>query len=308
MFARFNIRLVIGWLLFYGLVLFSGYGLAANAETVFQDGANWLKLAPIEPGAQPNSEAVDLRQEQVIQALGGISVRLDASRFRGLFSRRKQDPMPLFSQAALDQLARPLTETINRAGPHRDLLLQVSQNRREGAGLSGLIKNSRITTARIFHHDEHLHLILGAVEQNPNTNDSKNLNNNPKAGGYAQFKDQVEVPTGRRARESKLAAELSSDLALGPAPQSRSDWLALDLSGLATKAPAKPLQDRQAQPKAGAAKTSPPRRTDPEALKAIDTQTLDQLSELRELKRRDLITDELYETLVRELLDRDQNE
>ena len=308
MFVRFNIRLVIGWLFFYGLVLFSGYGMAAEAETIFQNGPNWLKLAPIEPGAQPNSKAVGLRQEQVIQALGGISVRLNASRFRGLFSRRKQDPMPLFSHATLAQLARPLTAAINRAGPHRDLLLQVSQNRREGAGLSGLIKDSRITTARIFHRDEQLHLILGAVEQNPNTDDSKNLNNNPKAGGYAQFKDQVQVPMGRRAQEAKLAAELSSDLALGAAPQGRSDWLALDLSGLATKALAKPLQDRQAQPKAGAAKTSPPTRPDPEALKSMDAKALDQLRELRELKRRDLITDELYETLVRELLDRNQNE
>lgn len=63
--------------------------------------------------------------------------------------------------------------------------------------------------------------------------------------------------------------------------------------------------DPQMHPKASASKTSPPARPDPEALKSMDAQTLEQLRELRELKRRDLITDELYETLVRERLERD---
>lgn len=306
MFVRFNPRLAIGWVLLYGLGLLPIYGMAADAETVFQEGMSWLKLAAIEPGAQPNSDAAGLNQEQVIDALGSISVRLDASRFRGLFNRRKQDSIPLFSEATLEQLAKPLTEAINRAGPRRDLLLQVSQNRRQGAGLSGLLQDSRVTTARLFHRDAQLHLILGAVEQDPKAAGAQGLNDNPKAGGYAQFADQAEVPMGSRATEAELAAQLSSGLAAGTMPQGRSDWLVLDLSGLASGNSSQALQNQQPTP--AAAQTKPAPQSDPEALKAMDTKTQEQLRELRELKRRDLITDELYETLVRELLDRDKND
>ncbi|WP_341936959.1 hypothetical protein [Marinimicrobium sp. C2-29] len=303
MFVRFNQRLALGWILLGGLSLLPGFGLTASAETVFQEGPNWLQLAPIEPGAQPNSDAAGLSQTQVTDALGNISVRLDASRFRGLFSRRKQDPIPLFSEATLEQLAQPLTDAINRAGPQRDLLLQVSQSRRQGAGLSGLLQDNRLTSARIFHRNEQLHVILGAVEQDPKASESKTLNNNPKASSYSQFTDQAEIPMGSRTAKAELAAHLSSNLALDSPPRGRSDWLVLDLSGLATEASSVAPQSQQTPPPPARSQTKPVAQTAPQALEAMDPKTLEQLRELRELKRRDLITDELYETLVRELLD-----
>jgi len=174
--------------------------------------------------------------------------------------------------------------------------------------LSGFLKDSRVSTARLFYRNEQLHLVVGAVERDPKASDSRKLSDNPKASGYGQFANQAKMPMGSRAKEAKLAAELNSDLALDSSPQGRADWLVLDLNGLVNETSSETLQSQQTAPAPTTSQAKPTPRPEPQALETMDAQTLSQLRELRELKRRDLITDELYEAMVRELLDRDKND
>lgn len=289
----------------------------AERELVYEGGGDWIALATAERAHEPNDHPVELSRGELVSMLGSVNATLGADRGRGLLSDRAGKELPLLTPAALDKLAEPLADAFARATASQDVLVQVRQARPQQ--LVRWLNESRVTALRLFHRDGRLHVVAGAVDIAVDRDASSNEGGTAKSGDYRAPGARItsRVPMGSRERPAAATATLTSELAAGVHPEGRADWLVLDTrqvraagSGDGPRAaePRRPDRPAAVQDSGAAAPEAAQPATDvqrggatPEApLDAADRQ---RLRELRELRRRDLISESVYESLVRDVLE-----
>jgi hypothetical protein len=271
-------------------------------QYLFENVDGWIALAPAGVEAENNDHPVRLHAHRLRGLLSGVETRSDPSRSRGLFEDEDGRTVKLFTDTTLDKFAEPLTMAFARATERQDILLYVRQ-RREGAYVK-FFSEQVVTTARLFHRRGRLHIIFGAVDAAPQAAASTDPRNTPKSGSYRSpaARPLHHFPVGSRGRAAALRAELRAEGGIAAAPSGREDWLVLDTRALrmhGTDA-SQPFALPEGKP------TGENRAPFPEhvnALDHLDEATLERLRELRELRRQDLISAPVYESLVRELLD-----
>lgn len=293
----------------------------AERELVYEGGGDWIALATAERAHEPNDHPVELGRGELVSMLGSVNATLGADRGRGLLSDRAGKELPLLTPATLEKLGKPLADAFSRATASQDVLVQVRQARPRQ--LVRWLNESRVTALRLFHRDGRLHVIAGAVDIAANRDASSSGGGTAKSGGYQAPGARIthRVPMGSRARPAESTAALTSALSAGIGPEGRADWLVLDRrqaraaargdgardpearrpdrpaaardAGAAAAEEARPAADAQ---RGGATADAPL----PDSLDAADRQ---RLRELRELRRRDLISESVYESLVRDVLE-----
>jgi hypothetical protein len=270
---------------------------------LFENVDGWVALAPAGIEAENNDHPVRLSAQALRGLLSGIEAELDPSRSRGLFGDADGRAVQLFTDATLDEFTEPLAMAFRRATGRQDVLLYVRQ-RREGAYVK-FFSEQVVTTARLFHRRGRLHIIFGAVDAAPEAAASTDPRNSPKSGSYRSpaALPLHHFPIGSRHRQAALRADLLAGPGVAAAgPSGREDWLVLDTSALR-------MPDTDAAQHSVPAEGEPAKENHapgPErgnALGRLDDATLERLHELRELRRQDLISAPVYESMVRELLD-----
>ena len=223
------------------LTLIAG-GCALVAEdrasrVVYSSVGDWVKIVPRESIGPGNDHPVTLSPQRITQILASIQVTsaLPGGRPALLQSRTELElrtdaqPRRLFTPRDLEILAEPLSQALASAGPEEDVLLRV-QHARPGR-LTKVALSSRITTARIFHYDDRLHLIAGVIDASPQPPSSGLVN--AKVPDYSDARSEIlhPLPGGSRHGSAEPSGVLMSELASNEAPAGRDDWLALRLSG-----------------------------------------------------------------------------
>ncbi len=101
----------------------------------------------------PNDQPIGFTPEQVGAALSGIKVK-----------RGTGEPKLLFTEEALKDISKPLSDALAKAGPREDIIFAVTG--RQSEELVSLILHRVVTTGRLFYKDGRLNLILGLIKAN----------------------------------------------------------------------------------------------------------------------------------------------
>lgn len=274
----------------------------SSRQYVFQDDKDWIALTPAKGADQRNDHPIALGEEKLHGLLAGLRAQLDASRSRGVFGDRGGRTVPLFTEATLEEIVTPLHRAFEQADATEDVLLHITQ-KRPGQHVE-LLGERVVTTARLFHRGGHLHLIVGTVDGVREDVASTNPQNTPKSGSYRAPASRLaeEFPLGSRESPTEIEAVVQGDALVSGAPSGRDDWLVLDTAVVASRDVERSVDDevRSAddQQQVPATETEAGR-----SLEGLDEATLGRLRELRELRREDLISAPVYESMVRELLE-----
>lgn len=304
------------------LALLALAGCASRGEVVAPDRVQRLgddglvALVPIESAAEgSNDHPVEIEPEALRRALRTVAIvpadepGLLERVFDTAESRDETAARPLFTDAALNRLTPALADALADARAGQDIVVSIKQSR--AGALGGVIRFRSTTTARLFHRDGRLHLIPGVVDRRERASVPENLGDQ-RPLGYAPVRVDADtvIPAGSRRAAARLDVRPVSDLATGAVPEGRDDWLALSLDAPA-EAPAAastggPTQSgraagaqRSGQPAAPRGTADPARV--PEA--GVDVETVRRVETLRELRERELIDEDTYQDLLREVLD-----
>lgn len=285
---------------------------SSEAITVFyEEGDDRVALAPATGAARENDHPVELDASEVSGLLGGVDIVVrEAESANGA---NQDQTRPLFEDGSLENLSEPIVDALREARSDQDVLIRVKQVRR--SPVAGWFQKPGITTARLFHRDNHLHLVAGAVGVSP-FQDVENLGIGRTTG---EVKSAVgTLPAGSREAASAEAPELRSAFASRSRGEHRT-WLALDRS---VTADAQTASDREQT----ATRAEEDRERDPDAdsepeasdadlqdgvsgdssrqptSESLPASTEARLQRLRELRRQELISESVYESLVRDAL------
>ena len=153
----------------------------------------WVKRAPAERGAAPNTHPVQLNTEALQALLSTVRAKVEGKEVR------------LFGAEELKLIAKPLSEALALAQPGEDLIL-LSTSRHGGT----LLDRTEAITARLFVREGALHLIVHDSRLEFLT--AYQVMNVPPSFTYG---------TRGKASEERLQAPLATRL--------RPDWLAFPL-------------------------------------------------------------------------------
>ncbi|MEP7298366.1 MAG: SHOCT domain-containing protein [Burkholderiales bacterium] len=231
-----------------------------------------VALVPREAGSVPNRQPMQLQAEGLRQQLALVQ-----SVGRG------GTQVPLFAADELAELAQPLVQALERAGPGDDVLL-LSASRRDG----GVLAAPAAVTARLFVQDNQLQLIV----------------HDARFEFYDAYRGTHVAPRftfGARgtAGEASIRSAAASNV--------RADWLALPLqaAGATAAAPAPaPLVPLVAPALAPAPVAAP--APAPAARRPMDTAGAEEierrLETLKRLREKNLITEDEYQQKRKEIL------
>ncbi len=180
-------------------------------------------------------------------------------------------PRPLFSAGELDLLAEHVASALQRCSSDEEIVFAVIGYH---PTLMGLAKEERVTTGRFFHKGGELNLILGMVHQKVDRREDRRL---------APF-----LP-GTRALATRLEANISPGSSPSAVQLKRPDWLVFKLAD----EPAETVSDKNS-----GSNDSPPS----EAVKPAEGSMEERLLKLKDLRDKDLISDDDYKATKQRIL------
>jgi len=199
---------------------------------------------------------------------------------------REGNETPLFSEAELKVLESVGVKGLRQAGPDEDVTFAVFGYH---TALQGFLKETKVTTGRMFFEGGKLNLILGIVQREVKDNEDRRLN---------PF-----VP-GSRLQQADLAGRITAAAGGVPFTMKRSDWLVFS-----PDSDAPPVVEAVRPRPESAAPVAVPAIQSQEPLKRVDrpanqTRSLEErLILLNDLKQKGLITDEEYRAKRLRILD-----
>ncbi len=264
----------------------------------------WVRIErQDDSAAAPNDHPAQLGTDEVSRALGALRVRVPDSE-SGTESQRG-----VFARDELAQLAPQVAAGLAKAGPKQDVTFSTIGAQAVSSG--GLVKDPGVNAGRVFYRDGKLNVIFGELQSNYR---KKNV--------YGQ---RTEDFTPRRqgsrdkASKQKLTFAVTSGVELHAASGGsvRNDWVVIDpaVAGAQTVATSEPAAaaPREAAAPASAQPASPPPPASTaagagaataagSAAGATSVDLEKRLQTLKDLRDKGLISEEAYNSKVKELL------
>jgi hypothetical protein len=226
----------------------------------------WVKVEPQDEAAAPNDHPAQLASEAISNALAVLRVRIvdeDAA---------TEAQRSVFTAEELRNLAPRIASGLAKAGPAQDVTFSTIGSHPRAAG--GLVKDPGVNAGRVFYEDGKINVIFGELQSGYR-----------KRSVYGQ---RTEDFTARRQGSRTQAAEHEWDLAASSGVELhsdaggvRNDWVEID----AAAAPA-------VAPGSGQGPTVTKSSADLEH----------RLKTLKELRDKNLISEEAYRAKMQELL------
>ncbi len=262
----------------------------------------WVRLEQQDdPAALPNDHPAPLATAAVASALGALRIRL-VDRETG-----KETQRAVFTYEELGNLAAPVAAGLAKAGPRQDVTFSTVASHPRAAGSS--FKDTLVNAGRIFYQDGKLNVIFGELQTDYR---KKNI--------YGRIDEDFEPRRqGMRTRTNKLRWTLTALPGIAFHATSdrnaRNDWVTIDpaIAGsqmaAATQATEAAPELRSSPPPTQAAAPAPVVDRAPGATAATAPATgkppadLERrLRTLKDLKDKGLISEEVYNAKVQELL------
>jgi hypothetical protein len=243
----------------------------------------WVKIEPQDdPAASPNDHPAQLANEAISSALAALQIRVADGDTAAAETRRS-----VFTPEELRNLAPRIASGLAKAGPRQDVTFSTIGSHPRAAG--GLVKDPGVNAGRVFYDDGKLNVIFGELQSGYR---KRNL--------YGQ---RTEDFTPRQQGSRTKAAEHEWALAARPGVELhsnaggvRNDWVEID--GAAVVSGAAAVSPAAATPPAATAAGS---GEGPAATKSgVDLEQ--RLKTLKELRDKNLISEEAYRAKMQELL------
>ena len=308
-------------------------GLKENI--VWQGGYDYVAIVPTEGKSKHvSSHPTELSPQEIYNLLGSIGLSEKKSSFfnRGFFTSDTDDSKQqeyafegrdnvsfnaLFNSSELYKISVPISKSFANLKPNEDIVFSISGQHKGSFG-----KSNKSTTARLFYSDHKLHIIFGEIfvdikKKYLRMGHSSDVSSKVEDSDLIHFRLKV----GSRTKESDLSTALLIDkihtLNVRKNKQ-RNDWLVIDME--AAKAATKQQEIDKERNNSNVVETSDLQSQtqklaeEQQALKRkIDrleqenkpkqTSSLEQrLSQLKQLHAKGIISDEIYNEKMRELL------
>ena len=235
----------------------------------------WVKLEPQDDAAAPpNAHPAQLANEAISSALAALRIRVvdqdtSAETLRSVFTAEE-----------LRNLAPRIAAGLAKAGPRQDVTFSTIGSHPRAAG--GLVKDPGVNAGRVFYVDGKINVIFGELQSGYR-----------KRSVYGQ---RTEDFTPRREGSRSKDAEHDWILAARPGVELhstaggvRNDWVEIDTAAVASGA--------------AAVSQAPAAATPPAATAAKSSADIEQrLKTLKELRDKNLITEEAYREKMQALL------
>lgn len=244
----------------------------------------WVKIEPQDDAAAPpNEHPAQLASETISNALAALRIRIVDE------DTAAEAQRSVFTAEELRNLVPRIASGLAKAGPRQDVTFSTIGSHPRAAG--GLVKDPGVNAGRLFYDDGKINVIFGELQS-----------------GYRKrmvYGQRTEDFTPRRQGSRTKAAENEWALAARPGVELhsnaggvRNDWVEIDSAAVASGA--------------AAVSQAPPAATSPAATAAgsgegpattksgVDLEQ--RLKTLKELRDKNLISEEAYRTKMHELL------
>lgn len=246
---------------------------SAGIDYEYRSQERYVRLEPIESGAAANDHPFQISTQALQSQLSGLQAAGNLT--------LSGDPIPVFKEAELAEIAGPIASALARARPDQDVTFQSGSPR----GLFGRYSLDAFSTGRIFVQNGKLNVIMGVMHTRPDPS----LNN----FGHENY------AAGSRQQRIEKGWNLLPDQ--GELVQQRGDWIRL-AAGSSAPAEVEPAATTQAAPTE--ASTQADETSDLEARVESRAQELEsRLKVLDDLKSKGLITEQEYQEKRQAILD-----
>lgn len=287
---------------------------AGADETIWEDKEQFVRLeSQGDSSARANDHPIDLSGTKIKAALESLQADFP----------KVESPVQVFTAGQVELLGDALSRGLARAGSRQDVTFTLIDTH----NMRGVVRSRRVNTGRVFYAEGKLNIIFGEV-----------LGEYRKKNVYGQrdedFRPRVFAKRASAA-EHKWRIVLGSSVAFHQRGDTeRDDWLQIDTALTSASKPEElpPATASQAESSAAAAAISPPpepatpplpvepvpppppvvpaeaptgaAQAEAKTLDAADSPSdlEDRLKRLKELREKDLISDEVYEQKMREIL------
>ena len=235
----------------------------------------WVKIEPQDDAAaSPNDHPAQLASGAISDALAALRIRIVDE------DTAAETQRSVFTAEELRNLAPRIASGLAKAGPRQDVTFSTIASHPRSAG--GLVKDPGVNAGRVFYDDGKINVIFGELQS-----------------GYRKrniYGQRTEDFTPRRQGSRTKAAEHEWALAARPGVELhstaggvRNDWVEIDAAALASGAAAVSQAPAAATPEGPAATKS-----------GVDLEQ--RLKTLKELRDKNLISEEAYRAKMQELL------
>ena len=254
------------------LALFAAITCAADAprDVVVLWSANdqWVKIEPQDDAAAPpNDHPVQLASEAISSALAALRVRIVDE------DTAAEAQRSVFTAEELRNLAPQIASGLAKAGPAQDVTFSTIGSHPRAAG--GLVKDPGVNSGRVFYDDGKINVIFGDLQsgyRKRNVYGQRTEDFTPRQEG-----SRTKAADNEWALSSRPGVELHSN-----AGGVRSDWVEIDAAAVAP----------------GAAAVSQA----PAAATKSGADIEQRLKTLKELRDKNLISEEAYRAKMQQLL------
>jgi hypothetical protein len=231
----------------------------------------WVKIEPQDDAAaSPNDHPAQLTSEAISNALAALRIRIVDG------DTAAETQRSVFTAEELRNLAPRIASGLAKAGPRQDVTFSTIGSHPRAAG--GLVKDPGVNAGRVFYDDARINVIFGELQSGYR-----------KRSVYGQ---RTEDFTPRREGSRTKAAEHEWILAARPGVQLhstpggvRNDWVEIDTAAVASGA---------------AAVSQAPGEVPATTKSGVDLEQ--RLKTLKELRDKNLISEEAYRAKMQELL------
>jgi hypothetical protein len=231
----------------------------------------WVKIEPQDDAAaSPNDHPAQLASEAVSNALAALRIRIVDE------GTAAETLRSVFTAEELRNLAPRIASGLAKAGPRQDVTFSTIGSHPRAAG--GLVKDPGVNAGRVFYDDAKINVIFGELQSGYR-----------KRSVYGQ---RTEDFTPRREGSRTKATEHEWILAARPGVQLhstpggvRNDWVEIDTAAVASGA---------------AAVSQAPGEVPATTKSGVDLEQ--RLKTLKELRDKNLISEEAYRAKMQELL------
>ncbi|RNC68484.1 MAG: SHOCT domain-containing protein [Desulfuromonadales bacterium] len=258
----------------------SGADDTAAGRIVWKVREQYVEVVPRERGADTASVANDhpasVTPAEIRRLLASVALSQPGN----------GTPAPLFSDTELKVLEDAGVKGLLQAGPDEDVVFAVFGYY---STLHGFLKETKVTTGRMFYQDGRLNLILGVVQREVMDNEDRRLN---------PF-----VP-GSRLKQSAIAGRITAAAGGVPFTSKRPDWLVF--TPYSSAPPVVEVVQPRPEPAAPVVVPAAPPLETPKRVErpAAQPKSLEErLILLNDLKQKGLITDDEYRAKRLRILD-----